>query len=60
LSVRLLQYYNSLERTGAADIALQKLVYSGQAKLPDHPMLRKAPPARTSSSCSSGCTRWAS
>ncbi len=41
LSVRLMQYYNSLERTGVADIALQKLVYSGQAKSPDHPMLQK-------------------
>ena len=38
-SVRLLQYYNSLEQTGSADIALQKLVFSGSAKAPDHPML---------------------
>ena len=38
-SVRLLQYYNGLEQNGVADIALQKLVFSGQAKAPDHPML---------------------
>ena len=40
LGVRLLQYYNGLDRTGVADIALQKLVYTGQAKSPDHPMLQ--------------------
>ena len=38
-SVRLLQYYNGLEQNGLADVALQKLVFSGQAKVPDHPML---------------------
>ncbi len=39
-SVRLFQYYNGLEQTGAADVELQKLAYSGQAKLPAHPMLQ--------------------
>jgi peptidoglycan hydrolase-like protein with peptidoglycan-binding domain len=40
LSVRLLQYYNGLEQNGSADMALQKMVFSGQAKGPDHPMLQ--------------------
>ena len=40
LSVRLLQYYNGLEQSGTADMELQKLVFSGQAKAPDHPMLQ--------------------
>lgn len=41
LSVRLLQHYNGLEKTGIADVELQKLVYSGAAKAPEHPMLAK-------------------
>lgn len=38
-SVRLLQYYNALEQNGLANVDLQKLVFSGQAKAPDHPIL---------------------
>ena len=41
LSVRLLQHYNGLSKTGSADIELQKLVFSGAAKAPDHPMMAK-------------------
>lgn len=41
LGVRLLQYYNAHEQTGAASIDLQKLVFSGNANAPANPMLQK-------------------
>ncbi len=41
LSVRLLQHYNGLSQSGSADIELQKLLFSGAAKAPDHPMMAK-------------------
>jgi len=40
-SVRLLQHYNGLEETGAASVELQKMVFAGQAKAPEHPMLEE-------------------
>ena len=41
LGVRLLQYYNAHEQTGAASVDLQKLVFSGNANAPANPMLKK-------------------
>ena len=38
-SVRIFQYYNGLEQTGVADLATQRLIFSGSAKTPDNSML---------------------
>lgn len=38
-AVRIFQYYNGLEQTGEADIALQKLLFSEEAKKPEKPMM---------------------
>ena len=38
-AVRIFQYYNGLEQNGEADTALQELLFSEDAKAPDHSML---------------------
>jgi len=38
-AVRIFQYYNGLEQTGNADAALQGLLFSENAKAPDHSLL---------------------
>lgn len=38
-AVRIFQYYNEMELTGEADIALQELLFSENAKAPANPML---------------------
>lgn len=38
-SVRIFQYYNGLPQTGEADLQTLNLVFSGEAKAPDNPML---------------------
>lgn len=38
-AVRIFQYYNGLEQTGTADVALQELLFSEDAKAPDNSLL---------------------
>ncbi len=38
-AVRVFQYVNGLEQTGLADVQTLKLLFSGAAKAPEHPML---------------------
>ena len=38
-AVRIFQHYNALEETGVADLETQNLLFSEDAKAPDHPLL---------------------
>ena len=38
-SIKIFQYYNGLQQTGAADLATQALLFSGDARRPDNAML---------------------